>query len=287
MGQVVMFAGSKAGTGKTTASIMTALVANKLFKQRILVIDATTDLVATKTLLALFKQRTQAKLTTGLTVKQLGTVITPLRPQLDLIPSAPEIESYFETAVEAEATTQTQRTTSLMPPLVAELKQQYDYILIDTGATFALTFNNCLASTDYVVVMQPTGSAGFHATDRLFYYLKQLKEIQTNVTAEIVGHLSLDLTNPTPFYAAEPVSSFDVADSFHTVITKNDWLAANAPFTAAMQKKYAGACQLAGVMYSEIFNELRARIELQQKLGQFATPAGLTAKGKAIKLFSE
>ncbi|MFD0897744.1 ParA family protein [Loigolactobacillus binensis] len=285
MGQVVMFAGSKVGTGKTTATVMTALAAEQLFKQRVLIIDATSTLQATKICGERFGVAPKANLLTGLAVKNLATVVTQLTPQLDLIAGTAELEAYFDRAMEAEATTKTTRASKLMPALLAALRAQYDYILLDTDAQFATVMDNCLASTDYVVVMQPVGNAGFQATDKLFYYLKQLKDEQPNIKATIIGHLMIDLTNKQPFYQVEPVSSVDVVDAFKTVITYNDWLAGSAPFALSTAPQSA-AQQLASVMYSEIFNELQARIALQQQLGKFATSAGLTKQGQAVDLFS-
>lgn len=285
MGQVVMFAGSKVGTGKTTATIMAALAAHQLFKQRVLVIDATTTLKATQNFKQIFNIEPTSNVLTGLAVKDLAKVVTPLRAGLDFIAGVPTLEDYFNTAMEAAGTTKTARALGLVPPLMNILRDRYDYIFIDSDAKFAAVMDNCLASTNYVVIMQPVGKAGFDATDKLFYYLKQLKQELPTVKAEIIGHLAVDFTETAPFYQVEPVSSFDVVDAFRTVITHNEWLAEDAPF-APQATHNTIARQMAGAMYSEVFNELQARIALQQQLGKFATNAGLTEQGQAVDLFA-
>lgn len=285
MGQVVMFAGSRVGTGKTTTTMMTALAANRLFEQRVLLIDATSTLELTQTVNQVFNYESSANLLTGLAVQNLAKVVTPLREQLDFIPGVDKLEDYFDMAMEAEATAKTARTLYLVPQLMADLRHQYDYIFIDTDADFATVMDNCLASTDYVVIMQPVGHGGFDATDKLFYYLKQLKEEQPTVRATIIGHLAVDLASAEPFYQVEPASSFDVVDAFRVVITRNAWLVESQPF-APNATHATAARQMAGAMYAEVFNELQARVTLQKQLGKFANANGITERGQGVHLFS-
>ena len=152
MSEVITFTSGKGGVGKTTTTANVG-VGLSLLEKKVILID--TDIAL----------RNLDVLTGRCRVKQ--AVIRDRRyPNLSVIPSACVREH-------------PPLTTEAMQTLMEELKESYDYILVDSPAGIDSGFDLAVCAADKVVVVTTPQVAAVHDADCVLRLLRRRKDIET------------------------------------------------------------------------------------------------------------
>ncbi len=182
MGKIIAIANQKGGVGKTTTSINLAASLGVLEK-KVLLIDADP----------------QANATSGLGINvetvEIGTyqllehsnsakeaVISTDTPNLDIIPSHIDL-----VAIEIELVDKDEREYMLKKAL-AEIKNEYDYILIDCAPSLGLLTLNALTAADAVIIPIQCEYFALEGLGKLLNTIKSVQKIH-NPELDIEGLL--------------------------------------------------------------------------------------------------
>ncbi|MBT8322400.1 MAG: AAA family ATPase [Eudoraea sp.] len=182
MGKIIAIANQKGGVGKTTTTVNLAASLGVLEKS-VLVIDADP----------------QANATSGLGVEvdeiEIGsyqmlehtadareTIIKTSSPNVDLIPSHIDL-----VAIEIELVDKDQREY-MMKQAIADLREQYDYILIDCAPSLGLLTLNALTSADSVIIPIQCEYFALEGLGKLLNTIKSVQRIH-NPDLDIEGML--------------------------------------------------------------------------------------------------
>ncbi len=182
MGKIIAIANQKGGVGKTTTSVNLAASLGVLEK-KVLLIDADP----------------QANATSGLGIDvesvELGTyqilehtaaakeaIISTSTPNLDVIPAHIDL-----VAIEIELVDQDQREYMLRKA-IRDLKQEYDYILIDCAPSLGLLTLNALTAADSVMIPIQCEYFALEGLGKLLNTIKSVQKIH-NPNLDIEGLL--------------------------------------------------------------------------------------------------
>mgnify|MGYP000022006814 FL=1 len=176
MGKIIAIANQKGGVGKTTTSINLAASLGVLEK-RVLLIDADPQANASSGLgiqIESVEKGTYQVLEHTVTAKE--AIVKTASPNLDMIPAHIDL-----VAIEIELIDQHEREYMLKKALV-NLKDDYDYILIDCAPSLGLITLNSLVAADSVII--PI-QCEYFALEGLGKLLNTIKSIQNIHNSEL------------------------------------------------------------------------------------------------------
>ncbi|MBT8178130.1 MAG: ParA family protein [Eudoraea sp.] len=182
MGKIIAIANQKGGVGKTTTTVNLAASLGVLEKS-VLVIDADPQANATS---GLGVEVDEIEIGTYQMLEHTAdareTIIKTSSPNVDLIPSHIDL-----VAIEIELVDKDQREY-MMKQAIADLREQYDYILIDCAPSLGLLTLNALTSADSVIIPIQCEYFALEGLGKLLNTIKSVQRIH-NPDLDIEGML--------------------------------------------------------------------------------------------------
>ncbi len=182
MGKIIAIANQKGGVGKTTTTVNLAASLGVLEKS-VLVIDADPQANATSGLgidVDEMEIGTYQMLEHAVDARE--TIIKTSSPNVDLIPSHIDL-----VAIEIELVDKDEREY-MMKQAIAELREEYDYILIDCAPSLGLLTLNALTSADSVIIPIQCEYFALEGLGKLLNTIKSVQRIH-NPDLDIEGML--------------------------------------------------------------------------------------------------
>lgn len=182
MGKIIAIANQKGGVGKTTTTVNLAASLGVLEKS-VLLIDADPQANATSGLgidMDQIERGTYQLLEHTLNARE--TVIKTSSPNVDLIPSHIDL-----VAIEIELVDKDDREY-MLKHAIAELRDDYDYILIDCAPSLGLLTLNALTAADSVIIPIQCEYFALEGLGKLLNTIKSVQRIH-NSELDIEGML--------------------------------------------------------------------------------------------------
>lgn len=198
MVKVVTFGNFKGGTGKTTNS---CLVAYQLSKKGKKVLVADLDPQANATSLFLNTKQAQTNevikfdttLMSAISNNDLSPILTEIKENLYLLPSFADFTSYPLFLEKKYPGSQKDRALHFSK-LLEPIKDEFDYIIIDTPPTLSLFTDSALMASDDVVLVLQTQERSYAGCEAFIEYLNELI-INYDADYKIAGILPVLLKN--------------------------------------------------------------------------------------------
>ena len=211
MAKVISIVNQKGGVGKTTTTVNLG-AALALENKKILIVDFDQQANATITL-GVKRENVERDIVNYLLDECSNDVIIKTEdPNLDLIPASLKI-AIFEQMIQ-----NIENKEMLLNKKLQEIKDRYDYILIDCPPALGVIIDNALYASDSVII--PV-ECSFYAYDALTQMVNKIDEIQKVKPLEIEGILltKLDNRNTIGYNIVEKVKFEFPFKTFNTVIS--------------------------------------------------------------------
>jgi capsular exopolysaccharide synthesis family protein len=185
--KVIMVTSARPQEGKTTTSVNTAIVLAQK-GVRVLLVDADLRRPSIHKTLGMGPRSGLSNVLTGSATVQQTVTTSPIQPNLFVMPAGTPPPNPAELLA-----------SSNMRDLIAELRQQYDHIVIDTPPTLSVTDAVVLSPrADATILVIRSGQTTKQA-------LRRARDILMQVNAHVAGVLlnAVDLNSPDYYYYYE------------------------------------------------------------------------------------
>lgn len=194
--KTINFANFKGGVGKTMTGILTARWFSK-FGFKVLFIDLDPQANATSILLrSTGIEDFERSLYEGIKAGDITNCIVPTIENLDLIPSDLDLVGlpiFLNDTVKGNIKSR----AYLLDHLIEPLRNDYDFIFIDTPPTISDFTNNAVVAADYAALVMQTQDWSFKATQQFIPYLQEMiHAYETDI--DLLGVIPLLIESRSP-----------------------------------------------------------------------------------------
>lgn len=184
MTKVITFANFKGGVGKTTAATLFSYLLEKQGK-KVLLVDFDPQYNATEIMFKTFNYESKIDISLYESIKEqdLSKAVINLSPNLDVLPS--EIDLVGFPAHLYALTDDKEKRFYLLDFLLRQVKDAYDFVIIDVPPTISDFTNNALVASDYVALIMQTHQQSFAASVKFIDYLKDLQKYNPEI--DLIG----------------------------------------------------------------------------------------------------
>lgn len=186
MTKVITIANFKGGVGKTTAAAVFTYLLEAQGK-KVGLIDFDPQANATGIMFKTFdiNHNIEVSLFEAIKEEDLSKAIVKATPNLDIFPSDLDLVGF--TAHLYELTQDKTKRFYLLKYLLDQIKDAYDYIIIDVPPTISDFTNNAIVASDYVALVMQTHQDSFESSVKFIDYLRELLEYNPNI--DLIGVL--------------------------------------------------------------------------------------------------
>lgn len=200
--KIVTIGNFKGGTGKTTNSCMIAYELSCMGFDTLLV-----DLDPQANATSLFLQTRQGQknevkafdstLMKAITENNVKGIVTDIKDNLYLLPSFADFSSY-PLFLEKKFPNSQKDRIFFMKEMLEEIKDDYDYIIIDTPPTLSLFTDSAIVASDSIVIVSQTQERSFIGAQAFVQYLQEFYDLYDEVDFDVAGILPVLLKNTAP-----------------------------------------------------------------------------------------
>ncbi|EEM93147.1 MULTISPECIES: ParA family protein [Bacillus cereus group] len=177
---VITVSNFKGGVGKTTFATIFAYLLQSQGK-KVGLIDFDPQANATEIIFNTFDVDTNIKVSLFEAIQQedLSKAIVKATQSLDVFPS--ELDLVGFPAHLYDLTKDKTKRFYLLKYLIDQIKNEYDYIIIDVPPTISEFTNNAIVASDYVALIMQTHQQSFASSVKFIEYLKDLVQYNENI----------------------------------------------------------------------------------------------------------
>ena len=236
MGKIIAITNQKGGVGKTTTTLnLAAAFANKKYKVLVVDIDpqanATIGLGLSRELI----DTTSYDLLTN-DIKVNDVIYKNLDSKFEIIPSSIKLVDIYKYLSDKE------NKEMILYDKLKDVKDLYDFILIDCPPTLGLIVDNALFASDSVIIPVECEYYAYDALTQMVNQINQVQKIKNelNMTLTIEGVLltKLDNRNLFGYKIVEEVKEMFPNKTFKTIINRSAHLQ-EAPMHGQTVLQYA------------------------------------------------
>ena len=236
MGKIIAITNQKGGVGKTTTTLnLAAAFANKKYKVLVVDIDpqanATIGLGLSRELI----DTTSYDLLTN-DIKVNDVIYKNLDSKFEIIPSSIKLVDIYKYLSDKE------NKEMILYDKLKDVKDLYDFILIDCPPTLGLIVDNALFASDSVIIPVECEYFAYDALTQMVNQINQVQKIKNelNMTLTIEGVLltKLDNRNLFGYKIVEEVKEMFPNKTFKTIINRSAHLQ-EAPMHGQTVLQYA------------------------------------------------
>lgn len=187
MAKVITFGNFKGGVGKTTASCMLSFILNQK-GYKVLTVDFDPQANATSFLTTTFNVNLDnfTSLYEAIEKENLKLALLNLSNGFDLLPSAVDLVA-FKNLLKKKTNGNEETEHYFLDFLLNDLKDNYDFIIIDVPPTISEFTNNALTASDYTLIIMQTEPDSLSGAIDFNQYANEMKKFNSNL--ETIGIL--------------------------------------------------------------------------------------------------
>lgn len=172
MSKVITIGNFKGGVGKTTACVLFSYLLNREGTKTLLV-DFDPQSNSTEIILETYGSNIKSEISfyDALTKFDLKKAIIQITESLDLIPADWNLSKLPELLEDYKKS----ERYYLLQALLKDVKNEYDFIIIDVPPTLSGFTNNAVLASDFVLMVLQTQQQAFSSSVKFINYLKDLK----------------------------------------------------------------------------------------------------------------
>lgn len=174
MTQVITVGNFKGGVGKSTITEIFAYLLSEKYNKKVLVIDTDPQQNCTEKIRRTFDydEEPGRHFMDSIIDFDLKPSIVKVTENLDMIPGDWEIENFNDFVLGQE----TKAKYYLLNTLLHEIKNEYDFVLIDTRPSTDKMNNNAICASDYVLIVAKTERDSLTSTSKYYEYLAYMNQ---------------------------------------------------------------------------------------------------------------